>query len=48
MQEAMGFYTEYIKDFKDVNRHVWDDDKDERVGSEVLKHNGHRFKLSHK
>ena len=35
MQEAMGFCTEYMKTFKNVNRRVWDDDKDDRVASEV-------------
>ena len=28
MQEAIGFYTEYMKDFSSVNRRVWDDDED--------------------
>ena len=37
-----------MKDFKNVNRCVWDDDKDERVASEVLEDNGGCFKLSHK
>ena len=46
MQEAIGFYTEYTKDFSSVNQHVWDDDEDERVVGEVLEGNGHRFKLS--
>ena len=46
MQEAIGFYTKYIKDFSSVNRHVWDDDENERVAGEVLKGNGHRFNLS--
>ena len=46
MQEAIGFYTEYMKDFSSVNRCVWDDDEDERVVGEVLEGNGHRFKLS--
>ena len=48
MQEAMGFCTKYMKDFKNVNRRVWDDDEDERVAGEVLEGNGRRFKLSHK
>ena len=46
MQEAIGFCTEYMKDFSNVNRHVWDDDDDQRVASEVLEGNGRRFKLS--
>ena len=45
MQEAIGFYTEYMNDFSSVNRRVWDDDEDERVVGEVLEVNGHRFKL---
>jgi hypothetical protein len=48
MQEAMGFCTEYMKDFKNVNRRVWDDDEDERVVGEVLEGNGRCFKLSNK
>ena len=36
MQEAIGFCIEYMKDFSNVNRHVWDDDEDERVAGEVL------------
>ena len=47
MQEAMGFCTEYMKDFKNVNQCVWDDDEDERVVGEVLEGNGCRFKLSY-
>ena len=47
MQEAMGFCTEYMKNFKNVNRRVWDDDEDEKVASEVLEGNGFRFKLSY-
>ena len=46
MKEAIGFYKKYMKDFSSVNRHVWDDDEDERVVGEVLERNGHRFKLS--
>ena len=45
MQEAVGFYIEYKKDFKSVNWRVWDDDKDERVAGEVLEGNGRCFKL---
>jgi hypothetical protein len=41
MQEAIGFYTEYMKDFSNVNRCVWDDDEDEKVAGEVLEGNGH-------
>ena len=37
-----------MKDFKNVNRRVWDDDEDERVAGEVLEGNGRHFKLSHK
>jgi hypothetical protein len=40
MQEAMGFCTEYMKDFKNVNRRVWDDEEDERVVGKVLEGNG--------
>jgi hypothetical protein len=47
MQEVVGFCTEYMKDFKSVNRCVWDDDEDERVAGEVLEGNGRCFKLSH-
>ena len=47
MQEVMGFCTEYMKDFENVNRHVWDDDEDERVAGEVLEGNGCCFKLAH-
>ena len=36
MQEAIGFYTEYLKDFSSVNQCVWDNDEDDRVASEVL------------
>ena len=46
MQEAIGFYTEYMKYFSSVNRRVWDDDEDKRVAGEVLEGNVHRFKLS--
>ena len=46
MQEAIGFYTDYMKDFSSVNRRVWDDDEDKRVAGELLEGNGHRFKLS--
>ena len=46
MQEAIGFYTKYMKDFSNVNRHVWDHDEDERFAGEVLEGNGYRFKLS--
>ena len=35
-----------MKDFSSVNRHVWDDDEDERFADEVLEGNRHRFKLS--
>ena len=28
MQEAMGFCTEYMKNFKNFNQHVWDDEED--------------------
>jgi hypothetical protein len=45
MQEAIGFCRKYMKDFKNINRHVWDDDKDERVAGEVLEGNGRCFKL---
>jgi len=48
MQEEIGFYTEYMKDFSDVNRCVWNDDEDEKVVSKELESNGHYFKLSHK
>lgn len=48
MQEAMGFCIVYMKDFKNFNRHVSDDDKDDRVVGEILEGNGCRFKLSHK
>ena len=48
MQEAMGFCTEYMKDFKNINRPVWDNDKVERVAGEVLEGNGRLFKLLHK
>ena len=47
MQEAMGFCTEYMKIFKNVNQLVWDDDEDERIADEVLEGNGFRFKLSY-
>ena len=46
MQEAIGFCTEYMKDFTNVSRRVWDDDEDERHAGEVLEGNGRRFKLS--
>ena len=46
MQEAIGFCTEYMKDFSNVNRRVWDDDDDQRVAGEVLEGNGRHFKLS--
>ena len=36
MQEVIGFCTEYMKDFSNVNRRVWDDDEDERVAGELL------------
>jgi hypothetical protein len=36
MQEAIGFCTEYMKDFNNVNLHVWDDDEDEIFAEEVL------------
>ena len=45
MQEAIGFYTKYMKDFSSVNQRVWDDDDEERVAGEVLEGNEHRFKL---
>ena len=45
VQEAIGFYTEYMKDFSSVNRHVQDDDEDERVAGELLERNGHLFKI---
>jgi len=48
MKETMRFFTEYMKDFKNVNRCVWDDDEDERIAGELLEGNGSRFKLSHK
>ena len=35
MQEAMGFCTKYIKNFKNSNQRVWDDEKYERVAGEV-------------
>ena len=41
----MGFYTEYMKDFSNVNQRVLDDDKNERVVGEVLEGNGYHFKL---
>ena len=47
MQEAMGFCIEYMKDFKNVNRHVWDDEEDERVVGELLEGNGSQFKISY-
>ena len=47
MQQTMGFYTEYMKNFKNFNQHVWDDDKDERVVGQVLEGNGFHFKLSY-
>ena len=46
MQEAIGFCTEYMKDFSNVNRRVWDDDEDKRVAGEVLEGNVRCFKLS--
>ena len=46
MQEAIGFRTEYMKDFSNVNRCVWNDDEEERVTCEALEGNEHRFKLS--
>ena len=35
-----------MKDFSNVNRHVWDDDEDERVVGELLEVNGSHLKLS--
>ena len=35
-----------MKDFRSVNRCVWDDDEDQMVAGEVLEGNGHRFKIS--
>jgi len=46
MQKSIGFYTEYMKDFSYVNRHVWDDDEDKRIVVKVLEENGHHFKIS--
>jgi hypothetical protein len=36
-----------MKDFKSVNRHVWDDEEYVRVVGEVLEGNGRFFKISH-
>jgi hypothetical protein len=36
-----------MMDFSNVNRCVWDDDRDERVVGELLERNGHCFKLSY-
>jgi hypothetical protein len=36
-----------MKDFKNFNRNVLDDEKDEIIASEVLEHNECFFKLSH-
>ena len=46
MQEPIGFCTEYMKDFSNVNRRVWDDDEDKTVAGEVLEGNVRCFKLS--
>ena len=45
MKEAIGFCTEYIKDFTNVNRHVWDDDEDEIFAGELLEGKGRCMKL---
>ena len=36
MQDAMGVCVEFKRYFRNVNWHVWDDDKDERLASELL------------
>jgi len=46
IEEAIGFYIEYIQEVKSTRRRVWDDKEDPTMHNKVLEGNGHPRKMN--
>ncbi len=46
MEEALGFYTEYMQNCTLTSRRVWDDKEEPNMNDEVLQGKGRRRMLS--